>query len=76
MSDQKLTKEQVSFFNTFGFLAFPGLLADRIDEIIREFEDIFKKRGGGHFGKPGLSGLRLDHDERDGEQCQPDRDRH
>ncbi len=52
MSDQKLTKEQVSFFNTFGFLAFPGLLADRIDEIIREFEDIFKKRGGGHFGKP------------------------
>ena len=52
MSDFKLTDQQVTFFRTFGFIAFPGLLKDRIDEIIREFEAIFAKRGGGHAGKP------------------------
>ncbi len=52
MPDLKLTPQQLAFFNTFGFLAFPGLLKDRIDEIIREFEAIFAKRGGGHHGKP------------------------
>jgi hypothetical protein len=48
----ELTQAQKTFFNTFGFLAFPGLLKDRIDEIIREFEAIFAKHGGGHAGKP------------------------
>jgi hypothetical protein len=52
MPDLKLTPQQLAFFNTFGFLAFPGLLKDRIDEIIREFEAIFAKRGGGHAGQP------------------------
>lgn len=52
MPDLTLTPQQVSYFNTFGFLAFPGLMQDRIDEIIREFEAIFAKRGGGHHGKP------------------------
>ncbi|MBS0633027.1 MAG: phytanoyl-CoA dioxygenase family protein [Verrucomicrobia bacterium] len=52
MADGTLTPQQVSYFNTFGFLAFPGLMKDRIDEIIREFEAIFAKRGGGHHGKP------------------------
>ena len=52
MPDLKLTDQQLAFFRTFGFLAFPGLLADRIDEIIREFEAIFAARGGGHAGKP------------------------
>lgn len=52
MTDLKLTPQQLAFFNTFGFLAFPGLLKDRIDEIIREFEAIFAKRGGGHHGQP------------------------
>ena len=33
-----LTDQQISFFETFGYLGFPGLMADRIDEIIREFE--------------------------------------
>lgn len=51
MPDLKLTPQQLAFFNTFGFLAFPGLLKDRIDEIIREFEAIFAARGGGHAGK-------------------------
>lgn len=52
MSNHKLTEQQIAYFNTFGFLKFPGLLKDRIDEIIREFEAIFAKRGGGHAGKP------------------------
>ena len=29
----KLTEQQLSFFDTFGYLAFPGLMADCIDEI-------------------------------------------
>ena len=52
MPDLKLTEQQLTFFKTFGFIAFPGLLKDRIDEIIREFEAIFAARGGGHAGKP------------------------
>jgi hypothetical protein len=52
MSDLTLTEQQLTYFKTFGFLAFPGLMKDRIDEIIREFEAIFAARGGGHAGKP------------------------
>ena len=52
MPDLKLSEQQLTFFKTFGFLAFPGLLRDRIDEIIREFEAVFATRGGGHAGKP------------------------
>ena len=52
MPDLKLTDQQLTQFKTFGFLAFPGLMQDRIDEIIREFEAIFAARGGGHAGKP------------------------
>ncbi len=52
MPDFTLTEQQQTFFKTFGFLAFPGLLRDRIDEIIREFEAVFAQRGGGHAGKP------------------------
>ena len=28
-----LTPQQIHFFHTFGYLGFPGLLSDRIDEI-------------------------------------------
>jgi hypothetical protein len=52
MTDPILSAQQIARFRTFGFLAFPGLLKDRIDEIIREFEAIFAKRGGGHAGRP------------------------
>lgn len=45
-----LTKEQLTFFHTFGYLHLPGLLSDRIDRIIQEFETIWKAEGGGHFG--------------------------
>lgn len=46
-----LTPQQLTFFQTFGYLAFPGLLKDRIQEITREFEAIFARRGGGHAGQ-------------------------
>lgn len=46
-----LTESQIRFFETFGYLAFPGLLADRITQIIDEFEAVWEERGGGHFGQ-------------------------
>ena len=53
MSDNyKLTEQQIGFFNTFGYLGLPGLLADTIDEIIHEFEMVWVDRGGGHNGQP------------------------
>ncbi|MEE2832157.1 MAG: phytanoyl-CoA dioxygenase family protein [Candidatus Latescibacterota bacterium] len=48
MADQRLTDEQLRFFDTFGFLAFPGLLDDVITEIIDAFEEVWAQRGGGH----------------------------
>ena len=47
-----LSEQQMSFFRTFGYLSFPGLMADRIDEIEREFEAVWAAHGGGHNGKP------------------------
>jgi len=51
MADLKLTEQQIKFFNTFGYIGFPGLLKDRIGEITDEFERIFKEHGGGHNGQ-------------------------
>ena len=34
----RLTDQQLAFFDTFGFLAFPGLFADDIDKITDAFE--------------------------------------
>jgi len=48
----RLSDQQVAFFQTYGYLGFPGLLADRIDRIIEEFESVWASRGGGHYGKP------------------------
>lgn len=50
--DFKLSQEQIRFFETFGYLSFPGLLADRIEEIDNEFEAVWQAHGGGHDGKP------------------------
>ena len=36
-----LTPQQIHFFETFGFLKLPGLVADDIAEIIGGFEDLF-----------------------------------
>jgi ectoine hydroxylase-related dioxygenase (phytanoyl-CoA dioxygenase family) len=47
-----LTPQQLAHFDTFGFLGFPGLLADRADAIIAEFETVWSGQGGGHGGKP------------------------
>ena len=57
MEQFKLTEQQLSFFETFGYLSFPGLLADRIEEIDREFEAVWEANGGGitanrMMGKP------------------------
>ena len=47
-----LTEQKKSFFDTFGFLAFPELLSDCIEEIIDAFETVWAQRGGGHNGQP------------------------
>tara|TARA_B100000809_G_scaffold5131_1_gene5230 strand:- start:1193 stop:2050 length:858 start_codon:yes stop_codon:yes gene_type:complete len=52
MSQTRLTEQQLNFFNTFGYLYFPGLLADCIDRIVKAFETIWAGHGGGHHGKP------------------------
>lgn len=48
----RLTEQQIRFFDTFGYLGFPGLMADRIDEIVTEFEAVWDRRGGGHNSRP------------------------
>ena len=52
MTDTRLTEQQLAQFETFGYLGFPGLLADRIDAIIAEFEAVWARHGGGHNGRP------------------------
>ena len=52
MAQTRLTEQQKAFFADFGFLQFPGLLDDCIDEIIDEFEAVWARHGGGHHGKP------------------------
>src|SRR5437868_12769371 len=47
-----LTPQQTAFFETFGYLAFPGLLWDRVDAITEAFEEVWREHGGGHHGKP------------------------
>ena len=47
-----LTPEQKKFFDTFGFLSFPGLLNDRIEAIINAFEKTWAINGGGHNNQP------------------------
>jgi hypothetical protein len=51
MSKFRLSREQLAFFNTFGFLSFPGLLHDRIERIIAEFEVLWAAQNGGHHGQ-------------------------
>ncbi|MFT5366063.1 MAG: hypothetical protein ACI8V2_001005 [Candidatus Latescibacterota bacterium] len=46
-----LTEQQKVFFETFGFLGFPGLMSDCVGEIIDAFESIWDDHGGGHAGK-------------------------
>jgi hypothetical protein len=48
---KQLTQQEKDFFDTFGFLKFPQLMAHEIDSIIDEFEAVWKVKGGGHNGK-------------------------
>ena len=41
MPNFKLTQQQMNFMETFGYLCFPGLLNDRIDQIIQAFEQVW-----------------------------------
>ena len=52
MSQTRLTEQQLNFFNTFGYLYFPSLLAGCVDQIIDSFETVWASHGGGHHGKP------------------------
>jgi ectoine hydroxylase-related dioxygenase (phytanoyl-CoA dioxygenase family) len=52
MTTTRLNEQQLAQFDTFGYLGFPGLLADRADAIIEEFEAVWARHGGGHDGKP------------------------
>jgi ectoine hydroxylase-related dioxygenase (phytanoyl-CoA dioxygenase family) len=65
-----LSDQQRAFFQTFGFLAFPGLFADEIAAITQAFEDVWQAHGSGHAGKAHDGTARsalvqfIDHDER------------
>ena len=50
-TQKRLSDDQMAHFDVFGFLAFPGLLADCADRIIEEFEAVWAANGGGHDGK-------------------------
>src|SRR5437016_1569501 len=48
----RLSPSQLAFFDTFGYLVFPGLLRDEIAAVADAFEQVFRARGGGHDGRP------------------------
>ena len=47
-----LTAGQKAHFETFGFLKFPGLFVEEIDEIIDAFEQVWNDHRGGYGGRP------------------------
>jgi len=47
----KLTHQQLAFFETFGYLGFPGIFATEAETITAEFERLWAERGGGHHGR-------------------------
>jgi len=42
----QLDSHQLDFVDTFGYLSFPGLLCDKIDEIKQAFDRLLKRNGG------------------------------
>jgi len=52
MSSFRLNDQQLSFFDTFGYIYLPGLMQDVIGEITDAFEAIWDEQGGGHNGQP------------------------
>ena len=47
----KLTSQQRTFFEMFGYLGFPGLFAAEAEAITAEFERLWAEHGGGHHGQ-------------------------
>ena len=47
----QISGQQVRFFETFGYLSFPGAFADEAEAISEEFERVWAERGGGHEGR-------------------------
>ncbi len=45
------TKQQLAFFDAFGFIKFAGAFKDEADKIIDAFEGIWADHGGGHHGE-------------------------
>ena len=41
MLDYKLKRNQIDFFKTFGFILLKGLFLDKIEDIIKSFEERF-----------------------------------
>ena len=48
----RLTEQQLAYFDTFGFLKFPGLLSDEVERISEAFGETWRSVGGGHHGQP------------------------
>ena len=44
-----LTEQQKNFFESFGYLSFPGLFAVEAEAITQAFEDLWAEYGGGHY---------------------------
>ena len=42
MIDYKLSKDQINFFHTFGFILFKGLFLENIADILNSFDEVFK----------------------------------
>ena len=42
MLDYKLKRNQIDFFKTFGFILLKGLFLDKIEDIIKSFEEVFE----------------------------------
>jgi hypothetical protein len=47
----RLSAAQRAFFDTFGYLQLPGLLADRAEQTERAFEQVWEAYGGGQNGQ-------------------------
>jgi len=44
MFKDKLNKDQINFFHTFGFILLEDLFLDKIDDIKKSFEEVFKEK--------------------------------
>ena len=44
MLDYKLKRNQIDFFKTFGFILLKGLFLDKIEDIIKSFEEVFEQQ--------------------------------